>query len=789
MIRQLATDLAAAGELIEALDRALVKRRKARRDADQDPIIAWLAAKLGAAWIAEGAAFLKRLATLAPLFEGARAREAGPTVEQWLPLLAEAQRETQGLKLDAVGTAHEAALSAGATEGLTSLGMNARFDLRNPRAVQWLDDRGAWLVTRIDETTRTNIRHIVTNAAASGMSYDETAELITAQYAQFAVKKPQLHIDTRAHLVAVTEVGEAYEHGNWIVAAEMEEAGVAIEKSWATMLDNRVSDGCRQNEAAGWIDFRQAFPSGHQRPLRFPGCRCALLTRPKVASMLAPAGKMPGGGAVPVAPVTPPATVVPVAPSVVPAGAVAPAPVPPVATARHPYADQLGVMGQYLPADMRAELPTSGRMGDLTRDALDRLAAIERERLINPTGSYATMASDKLTTALQSLQRRVSQLEHSKRQAALGTPGYTWDAQSEKWLTEFTARLDRAHREFVSRREWYADVRRLSSIVEGQRLGVPVIEQNEVARLIGKAGDAYVDAGLRPDRRGRYPYSPSLFRTSDLSGKPIRHYVTLPDGRICHPDELTDAVARKRVVVVGNVNVPARDWTQALDALAPEELEIPVAAPAVVASPAGSGPVVPPGSSPTPVPQVPQVAPIEAALRTEELAIHPNNFETLIAVREDANGNVVVTMRKGGGSDYVDVDPAVDGPLLKGSTCTHNHPTGWTFPATDPRREGNSFSPDDMRVAVGYDVAEIRAVSTTWRYRMLRPAGGWPTRAQLDYAVQEADAYVRNYTWAEIKAGTLTIPQAEARHWHAVWTRAAGKLGLTYIRERLEWIP
>ena len=40
-----------------------------------------------------------------------------------------------------------------------------------------------------------------------------------------------------------------------------------------------ASDGCDENAAAGWLPLAAAFPSGHQRPLRFPGCRCDLLMR------------------------------------------------------------------------------------------------------------------------------------------------------------------------------------------------------------------------------------------------------------------------------------------------------------------------------------------------------------------------------------------------------------------------------------------------------------------------------------------------------------------------------
>jgi hypothetical protein len=92
---------------------------------------------------------------------------------------------------------------------------------------------------------------------------------------------PQQHIDSRAHLVAVTETGNAYAEGQLEVAQELAAAGIEMEKAWITVGDDRVTEGCRENEAAGWIGLDDPFPSGHQRPLRFPGCRCDLLTRRK----------------------------------------------------------------------------------------------------------------------------------------------------------------------------------------------------------------------------------------------------------------------------------------------------------------------------------------------------------------------------------------------------------------------------------------------------------------------------------------------------------------------------
>jgi len=114
-----------------------------------------------------------------------------------------------------------------------------------------------------------------------GWSYNKTARILSDRYEQFAIGKPQLHIESRAHLIAITESGNAYEEGRLQTAKWMQAQGLDMEHFWLNVGDDRVSDGCLANTAAGWIPLDQPFPSGHMRPLRFPGCRCRSLNRRK----------------------------------------------------------------------------------------------------------------------------------------------------------------------------------------------------------------------------------------------------------------------------------------------------------------------------------------------------------------------------------------------------------------------------------------------------------------------------------------------------------------------------
>ena len=166
----------------------------------------------------------------------------------------------------------------GVGQGYTALqedlGLQAAFSLDNPAAVEWSRTQAAVDVANVNDTTKGTIRSIVTNGLEKGLSYDEVARQISKRFTQFAVGMPQQHIQSRAHLVAINENAIAYAHGETTLIGDIEAAGVDMEKSWHTVGDERVSKGCQQNAAGGWIPESEAFASGAMMYPRFPGCRC-----------------------------------------------------------------------------------------------------------------------------------------------------------------------------------------------------------------------------------------------------------------------------------------------------------------------------------------------------------------------------------------------------------------------------------------------------------------------------------------------------------------------------------
>lgn len=281
--------------VIAALDRFLVEASVAHKWRILNDLEGSMTRQLGRAFRAQRAKFMAGFAGLRSGFVearpnppasfpeaegGARLRET-LTVGDWLRIFDEATGSTFDLFFEPLRAGIEMSLLAGAAEAINSIGIDYAFGLRNPRAVAYLDAHGATLISQINEVTRGNIQTLILEGVNEGWSYNRIARAITQMYGEMAVGRPQQHIDSRAHLIAVTELGNAYEEGNAIVVRDLADAGLQMEKSWLTVGDERVSSGCRSNQAEGWIPLAQSFSSGQQRPLRFPGCRCTALYRRK----------------------------------------------------------------------------------------------------------------------------------------------------------------------------------------------------------------------------------------------------------------------------------------------------------------------------------------------------------------------------------------------------------------------------------------------------------------------------------------------------------------------------
>ena len=197
----------------------------------------------------QGQAFLSALNHRAGVLAG-RLREAPgdilpPDWQALFDLIAEDVRLFALPLQDAI----EAALLIGAGHTMSDFAIEGAFDLANPRAAAYLEAHAAEAVTGITEATRVEMRAIITKGVAEGQSYDQIARSIKDKFEGFSTPQPQLHIRSRAHLVAVTESAQAYEVGNRAVADQLVAAGLQMEKSWLDVGDDRVDVDCATNAA------------------------------------------------------------------------------------------------------------------------------------------------------------------------------------------------------------------------------------------------------------------------------------------------------------------------------------------------------------------------------------------------------------------------------------------------------------------------------------------------------------------------------------------------------------
>lgn len=141
----------------------------------------------------------------------------------------------------------------------------------DPALVSAMRHRAAQRISGINDTTRQAVQALIEQAQRENWAYTKLATALRKQFAEFS--------KSRAKLIAVTEIGQAYTDGQMAAAMKRERLGIAMEKKWNDSGDGRVSDGCHDNSAQGWIPLARSFASGHQSPLRFPGCRCSMSVR------------------------------------------------------------------------------------------------------------------------------------------------------------------------------------------------------------------------------------------------------------------------------------------------------------------------------------------------------------------------------------------------------------------------------------------------------------------------------------------------------------------------------
>ena len=266
------------GELLPALDAFVEASRRLDKSRAVKSLTTALERDIASAFRKQGAVVLEKLGAYKdryPVAESSYDLSETLSPKEWMIIFGEVSDETLDLFSRPLLKHVQAALKAGGNQVVNSLGISElNFSLANPGAMRYLDLVGGLHIKDINETTRGTIQTLLSKAGEEGWSYDKLAKEIRGRFEEFAIGQPQAHIASRAHLVAVTEIGDAYENAARLAAGDLQAGGLVMEKIWRTAGDGKVSAGCQENAAQGWIPYNQAHASGHMSPLRFPGCRC-----------------------------------------------------------------------------------------------------------------------------------------------------------------------------------------------------------------------------------------------------------------------------------------------------------------------------------------------------------------------------------------------------------------------------------------------------------------------------------------------------------------------------------
>lgn len=148
----------------------------------------------------------------------------------------------------------------------------------------------------------------------------------------------------------------------------------------------------------------------------------------------------------------------------------------------------------------------------------------------------------------------------------------------------------------------------------------------------------------------------------------------------------------------------------------------------------------------------------------------------------DSKGNILVDKR---GKAYNVSFTEDECKRMKDCIMTHNHPRGWEYPENSLGRIGNSFSPEDIYLAVNWNLAEMRAVTPNFTFIMKRPEQGWNiAMKELQTIVRNENEKLRIEFGKRIDEGTLTVTQANAVHYHILWKRISEKCGWSYSKAK-----
>ena len=149
------------------------------------------------------------------------------------------------------------------------------WNLRNEEAVIYINNlkdlhlsQRKWSISR---TTKLWMIEIIYQWVKDGIPYTEIAK-------QIQLKDPAIFSKSRSELIAIQEVGRAYEKWNEIIIRKLKNKWERTYKKWITAEDEKVRPAHRKNAEDWWIEFDINFSwtNSHIAPTWFR-CRCSTI--------------------------------------------------------------------------------------------------------------------------------------------------------------------------------------------------------------------------------------------------------------------------------------------------------------------------------------------------------------------------------------------------------------------------------------------------------------------------------------------------------------------------------
>lgn len=179
--------------------------------------------------------------------------------------------------------------------------------------------------------------------------------------------------------------------------------------------------------------------------------------------------------------------------------------------------------------------------------------------------------------------------------------------------------------------------------------------------------------------------------------------------------------------------------------------------------------------TPTPPPPKPRPKPTPAEVLRKNVSKKEKEIRNMDVEQASVyNRSGKLLWEKKGATNNVDLSEAAAKGLLKGSIVTHNHP------------KSSSFSPEDIRLLMNYELHEIRAIGKNGNLvtasRTFDRKLSISQYTEMNQKIDSASNRIRREIRKEVIRGKLDPSDASIEHWHRVWSEVADDIGIKYER-------